>query len=221
MARSARPASSARHGVSGSAARLLRGSSQRSPRGALANPRALAQSSPMRRLFLVRHAKAELVRRARRLRAQADRARPRRRKAGRQGAGRPPHSSRPSHPFRRGARQGDGRDFRRRMARQSRACKKTPAFTTRASRRCSTVRARSATRTSTWVWSGTILGLANWRRRWPARAPSRNCGVSPQNIRPARSRSWTSPIERWEEVERNSAMLALYLTPAELEADAD
>ena len=28
-------------------------------------------------------------------------------------------------------------------------------------------------------------------------------------------------IKRWEEVERNSGMLALYLTPAELEADAD
>jgi phosphohistidine phosphatase len=28
-------------------------------------------------------------------------------------------------------------------------------------------------------------------------------------------------IKRWEEVERNSAMLALYLTPAELEAGAD
>jgi phosphohistidine phosphatase len=28
-------------------------------------------------------------------------------------------------------------------------------------------------------------------------------------------------IQRWEGVERNSAMLALYLTPAELEADAD
>jgi phosphohistidine phosphatase len=28
-------------------------------------------------------------------------------------------------------------------------------------------------------------------------------------------------IRRWEEVEPNSAMLALYLTPAELEADAD
>jgi phosphohistidine phosphatase len=28
-------------------------------------------------------------------------------------------------------------------------------------------------------------------------------------------------IQRWEEVERNSGMLALYLTPAELEADAD
>jgi phosphohistidine phosphatase len=28
-------------------------------------------------------------------------------------------------------------------------------------------------------------------------------------------------VHRWEEVERNSAMLALYLTPAELEADAD
>ena len=29
------------------------------------------------------------------------------------------------------------------------------------------------------------------------------------------------PIQRWEEVERNSGTLALYLTPAELEADAD
>jgi phosphohistidine phosphatase len=29
------------------------------------------------------------------------------------------------------------------------------------------------------------------------------------------------PIKRWEEVEHNSGMLALYLTPAELEADAD
>ena len=28
-------------------------------------------------------------------------------------------------------------------------------------------------------------------------------------------------VRRWEDVERNSAMLALYLTPAELEADAD
>jgi phosphohistidine phosphatase len=28
-------------------------------------------------------------------------------------------------------------------------------------------------------------------------------------------------IKRWEEVERNAAMLALYLTPAELEAEAD
>ena len=28
-------------------------------------------------------------------------------------------------------------------------------------------------------------------------------------------------IERWDDVERNSALLALYLTPAELEADAD
>jgi phosphohistidine phosphatase len=28
-------------------------------------------------------------------------------------------------------------------------------------------------------------------------------------------------IERWKEVERNSGMLALYLTPADLEADAD
>ena len=28
-------------------------------------------------------------------------------------------------------------------------------------------------------------------------------------------------IQRWEEVERNSGMLALYLTPAELEADGD
>ena len=28
-------------------------------------------------------------------------------------------------------------------------------------------------------------------------------------------------IERWEQVARNSGMLALYLTPAELEADAD
>jgi phosphohistidine phosphatase len=28
-------------------------------------------------------------------------------------------------------------------------------------------------------------------------------------------------IQRWEQVERNSGMLALYLTPAELEADAD
>ena len=28
-------------------------------------------------------------------------------------------------------------------------------------------------------------------------------------------------IKRWEEVERNSAVLALYLTPAELEAGAD
>jgi phosphohistidine phosphatase len=29
------------------------------------------------------------------------------------------------------------------------------------------------------------------------------------------------PIQRWEEVEPNSAILALYLTPAELEADGD
>ena len=28
-------------------------------------------------------------------------------------------------------------------------------------------------------------------------------------------------VRRWEDVERNSALLALYLTPAELEADAD
>ena len=28
-------------------------------------------------------------------------------------------------------------------------------------------------------------------------------------------------IERWDDVERNAALLALYLTPAELEADAD
>ena len=28
-------------------------------------------------------------------------------------------------------------------------------------------------------------------------------------------------VRRWEDVERNSAMLALYLTPAELEAGAD
>ena len=28
-------------------------------------------------------------------------------------------------------------------------------------------------------------------------------------------------IKRWDEVERNSAMLALYLTPADLEADPD
>jgi phosphohistidine phosphatase len=28
-------------------------------------------------------------------------------------------------------------------------------------------------------------------------------------------------VDRWEDVERNSAMLALYLTPAELEAGAD
>jgi phosphohistidine phosphatase len=28
-------------------------------------------------------------------------------------------------------------------------------------------------------------------------------------------------IKRWKEVERNAAMLALYLTPAELEAEAD
>lgn len=28
-------------------------------------------------------------------------------------------------------------------------------------------------------------------------------------------------VQRWEELERNSAMLAFYLTPAELEADAD
>ena len=28
-------------------------------------------------------------------------------------------------------------------------------------------------------------------------------------------------VPRWEDVERNGAMLALYLTPAELEADAD
>src|ERR1700727_674405 len=28
-------------------------------------------------------------------------------------------------------------------------------------------------------------------------------------------------IQRWEQVARNSGMLALYLTPAELEADAD
>ncbi len=28
-------------------------------------------------------------------------------------------------------------------------------------------------------------------------------------------------VKRWEEVERNSAMLALYLTPADLEADPD
>jgi phosphohistidine phosphatase len=28
-------------------------------------------------------------------------------------------------------------------------------------------------------------------------------------------------VHRWQDVERKSAMLALYLTPAELEADAD
>ena len=28
-------------------------------------------------------------------------------------------------------------------------------------------------------------------------------------------------IKRWEKIERNTAMLALYLTPAELEAEAD
>ena len=29
------------------------------------------------------------------------------------------------------------------------------------------------------------------------------------------------PVQRWAEVERNSGMLALYLTPAELEGDAE
>ena len=59
--------------------------------------------------------------------------------------------------------------------------------------RSSTARARSAMKTSASDWSGTILDLVNWRRRWPARARSPKCAAW-RNFQQAPSRSSISPF---------------------------
>ena len=147
---------------------LGRKGEERATRGAdaatLANPRALAQSSFMRRLFLVRHAKAKpSVGRddyARKLtkRGRADAKRVAKALAARHFL--------PDVLIHSGAaRAKETAEIFAAKWRSKSSLKKRLGFTTRPSRRYSTARGRSPTRTSAWVWSGTIPGSASWRRR--------------------------------------------------------
>ena len=161
------------------------------------------------------------VRRARRLRANADRSRPRRRPAGRGGAGRPPHAARRSCPFRRGASQGDGRDFRRRVAARSRARRGSRRSTTRPQ---TMLFARARALSNAHARVGLVGHNPGLGELAVALAGS---GAQPE-LRHLAAKYPTGAVavldfsvRRWEDVERNSAMLALYLTPAELEAGAD
>ncbi len=92
----------------------------------LANSRSLKQSPTMRRLFLIRHAKAEPSVGPRRLRARADRARPGRRAPCRGSPRGARHAPRHSHSFGRAAHQADGGDLRLRVAAARRSFRKRP-----------------------------------------------------------------------------------------------
>ena len=158
-------------------------------------------------------------RRARRLRAPADRSRPRRREAGRQGARRPPLSSRPPHPFRRRRAPNRRPRFSPPPGKIKSRLKKMSGFTTRASRRFSTARGRLATHANGVGLVGHNPGLGELATALAARAPGDT--ASPQKYPTGAVAVLDFSIQRWEDIEPHSGMLALYLTPAELDADAE
>ena len=178
----------------------------------------------MRRLFLIRHAKAEpSVGRDDFERTLTDRGRegcP----AGRRGARRPPHVARRTHSFRRGAGEGDGRDLPSTSGRAASTCKRNSGLYDAAQSSAAwPAPARSPTRTSALVSLDTIPGLASW----PAAligsgAGARTCirlAAEISDRRGRRARLFRPALGGRRAP--SGGMLALYVTPGELAADAD
>ena len=92
-------------------------------------------------------------------------------------------------------------------------------FTTRASRRFSTVCGRLVTHANGWDWWGHNPGLGELATEL-ARSGAERHRVA-QKYPTGAVAVLDFPIQRWENVEPHLAMLALYLTPAELDADAE